>query len=184
MMAAAGGGDNGGAGVADCVEDTVVFGCCCCCWCWPRMSACRFLRGPYLGGSELMVVDTGRWVEVEVESPACEREGKNRLTAVAQDRLCSGVSRSLAVSATDLGVMGGHHRQQRCSSALPQRGGPSLEGEVVSLKLHLLLQSPCVLLVLSLSPPFLDDPQASGTLGNLLWNLCVVSGCRRRQPGT
>lgn len=61
-----------------------------------------------------MVVDTGRWVEVE--SPACEREGKNRLTAVAHDRLCSGVSRSLAVSATDLGVMGGHHRQQRCSS--------------------------------------------------------------------
>lgn len=56
-----------------------------------------------------MVVDTGRRVEVE-ESPACDREGKNRLTAPAQVRLCSGVSRSLAVSAADLGVMGGHHR--------------------------------------------------------------------------
>lgn len=74
-----------------------------------------------------MIVDTGR--RVEVESPACEREGENRLTALAQDRLCSGVSRSLAVSAPDLGVMGGHHRQQRRSSALPQRGGASLEGE-------------------------------------------------------
>lgn len=59
-------------------------------------------------------MDTGRWLEVE--SPACEREGENRLTALAQDRLCSGVSRSLAVSATDLGVMGGHHIQLRRSS--------------------------------------------------------------------
>lgn len=63
-----------------------------------------------------MVVDTGR--RVEVESPACKREGENRLTALAQDRLCSGVSRSLAVSATDLGVMGGHHRQQWRSSCI------------------------------------------------------------------
>lgn len=125
MMAAAGGGDNSVAGVADCVDYNVVFGCCCC-WCWPRTSACPFLRGSYWSGSELLVVVTGRMVEVE--SPACEREGKNRLTALAQDRLCSGVSRSLAVSATDLGVMGGHHRQQRRSSALPQRGGASLEG--------------------------------------------------------
>lgn len=115
IVAAAGIGDNGGAGVADCVDDTVVFGCCCC-WCWLRTTACRFLRGPYWGGSELMVVDTGKWVEVE--SPACKREGVKRLTAPAQDRLCSGVSRSLAVSATDLGVMGGHHRQQWRSSCV------------------------------------------------------------------
>lgn len=114
MMAVAAAGDgNGVAGVADCVEDTVIFGCCCC-WCWPRTSACQFLRGLHWGGLELMVVDTGRWVEVE--SPACEREGESRLTALAQDRLCSGVSRSLAVSAPHLGVMGGHHRQQRRSS--------------------------------------------------------------------
>lgn len=63
-----------------------------------------------------MVVNTGRWVDVE--SPACKREGEKLLTAPAQDRLCSGVSRSLAVSATDLGVMGGHHRQQRRSSCV------------------------------------------------------------------
>ncbi|KAM7373669.1 hypothetical protein PAMP_008504 [Pampus punctatissimus] len=63
-----------------------------------------------------MIVDTER--RVEVESPVCEREGENRLTALAQDRLCSGVSRSLAVSAPDLGVMGGHHRQQRRSSCV------------------------------------------------------------------
>lgn len=61
-----------------------------------------------------MSLDTGRCVELE--SPACEREGENRLTALAQDRSCSGVSRSLAVSATDLGVMGGHHRQLGRSS--------------------------------------------------------------------
>ena len=61
-----------------------------------------------------IVVDTCRWVELE--SPVCEREGDNWLKVPAQDRLCSGVSRSLAVSATDLGVMGGHHRQQRLSS--------------------------------------------------------------------
>lgn len=59
-------------------------------------------------------MDTGRWLEAE--SPVCEREGKSRLTALAQDRLCSGVSRSLAVSAFHRGVMGGHHRQQRRSS--------------------------------------------------------------------
>lgn len=53
-----------------------------------------------------------------MESPACEREGKNRLEVLAQDRLCSGVSRSLAVSAIDLGVMRGHHRQQRRSSCV------------------------------------------------------------------
>lgn len=93
-------------------------------------------------------MDTGR--RLEVESPACEREGENRLTALAQDRLCSGVSRSLAVSATDLGVMGGHHIQLRHSSALPQRGGASLEGGGVCLRLHLLLQSRCVLLAVSL----------------------------------
>lgn len=74
---------------------------------------CQFLRGSYWGWLELMVVDAGRWVEVE--SPACKREGESRLTALALDRLCSGVSRSLAVSATHLGVMGGHHRQQRRS---------------------------------------------------------------------
>lgn len=72
------------------------------------------LGGPYWGGTEQAVVESGR--RLDVESPVCEREGENRLTALAQDRLCSGVSRSLAVSATDLGVMGGHHRQQRRSS--------------------------------------------------------------------
>lgn len=97
-----------------------------------------------LTGVDWMVVDTGR--RVEVESPACEREGENRLTAPAQDRLCSGVSRSLAVSAADLGVMGGHHRQQRRSIALPLRGGASLEGEGLFLRLRLLLQTSSVLL--------------------------------------
>lgn len=72
------------------------------------------LGGLYWGGTEQVVVESGR--RLDVESPVCEREGENRLTALAQDRLCSGVSRSLAVSATDLGVMGGHHRQQRRSS--------------------------------------------------------------------
>lgn len=104
------------------------------------------LGGPYWGGTEQMVVDSGR--RLDVESPVCEREGENRLTALAQDRLCSGVSRSLAVSATNLGVMGGHHRQQRRSSALPLKGGASLEGEGHFLRLHLLLQTLSVLLSL------------------------------------
>lgn len=124
-----------------------------------------------------MVVDSGR--RVDVESPVSEREGENRLTALAQDRLCSGVSRSLAVSATDLGVMGGHHRQQRRSSALPLKGGASVEG--LFLRLHFLLQlcSP-----LSLPLYLLDAPQASSTLGNLLRDLCGVCGCRVRQAGS
>lgn len=97
-----------------------------------------------------MVVGTGR--RVEAESPACEREGENRPTAPAQVRLCSGVSRSPAVSATDRGVMGGHHRRQRRSIALPLRGGASLEGgEGLFLRLRLLLQTPSVLLSRSLS---------------------------------
>lgn len=107
MMSAAG---SDAAGVADCFDDVAGFGNCC--W-WPWTSACRFRRETYRGGSSLMRVDTGRWLELE--SPACEREGENRLMAQARDRLCSGVSRSLAVSATNLGVMGGHHRQQRRS---------------------------------------------------------------------
>lgn len=106
MMVAAGGGDS--AGVADCVEDTVFFGCCdCFCWCWQRTSARLLLKGSHWGESEPPAVDSGRWAESKV--PACEREGDNRLTGPAQHRLCSGVTRSMAVSATDVVVMRGHH---------------------------------------------------------------------------
>lgn len=59
MTAPAGGCNNDGAGVADCVEDILVFGCCCC-WCWSRTSACEFLRETYWGVLELTVEDTGR----------------------------------------------------------------------------------------------------------------------------
>lgn len=64
MMVAAGGVNNGCAGVADCVEDTAVFGCC---WCWPRTSVSWFVKGTYLGGLELMAVDTGRWMEFNLQ---------------------------------------------------------------------------------------------------------------------
>lgn len=114
MMAAAAGDD--GAGVADCVGQILVFGWC---WCWPRTSACRLVEEYYWGGLERMVVDTGR--RAEVESPACESEGENRLMVPAQDRLCSGASRSPAVSATDLGVMGGHHRHGGARAAERQK---------------------------------------------------------------
>lgn len=100
----------------------------------------------------MMVVDSGWWAELE--SPVCKMEGENWLTVPADDRVCSGVSRSLAVSASDLGVMGGHHRRRRHSGALPQVGGASNEGGGVLLWLRLLLlllQSVlCVLLVLAL----------------------------------
>lgn len=62
-----------------------------------------------------MAAGTGGRVEVEAASPVCKREGENRLAVPAQVRWCSGVSRSLAVSATDRGVMGGHHRRRRRS---------------------------------------------------------------------
>lgn len=69
-----------------------------------------FLSKSYWDKLWLMVVDTVRREEEQL--PACNREGMNWLMAQTKDRLCSGVSRSLAVSAPDLGVMGGHHRQQ------------------------------------------------------------------------